>query len=93
MPHARVMSHLVHLHLSLEKKTVAKLRQLARMRAQSVAQIMRDLAESYAKGRVSLQGKESLDQIVRRILALRWKNASLVKRSETLIRSLRNHRT
>ena len=92
MPRTRVMRHPIRLHLSLEKKTVAKLRKLARKRSQSVTQIMRDLAESCADGRVSLQGKELLDQVVSRILALRSRSAPVVERSETLVRSLRNHR-
>ena len=92
MARARMMHHPVRLHLSLEKKTVTKLRKLARKRAQSVTQIMRDLAESCAEGKVSLQGLEPLDQVVRRILALRTKSAPVTERSETLVRSLRDRR-
>ena len=92
MPRSRMMHSPVRLHLSLEKRTVAKLRKLARQRAQSVTQIMRDLAESCAEGRLSLQSKEPLDQVVRRILALRRRSAPVSERSEAVIRSLRDAR-
>jgi len=82
----------VRLHLSLERKTVAKLQKLARRRAQTITQIMRDLAESYAKGRLSLPGGDSLSQVIRRINALRSRSAQVPDRSETLIRSLRDAR-
>jgi hypothetical protein len=92
MSRSRMMQKPVRLHLSLEKKTVAKLRKLARQRAQTITQIMRDLAESYAKGRLSLPGGEPLSQVIRRINALRSRSAPVSDRSETLIRSWRDAR-
>jgi uncharacterized protein YgbK (DUF1537 family) len=86
------MSHPIRVHISLEKKTVAKLQKLARGRAQTLTQIVRDLVESYATGRLSLPGGESLSQVIRRIQALRLRSAPVPDRSETLIRSLRDAR-
>ena len=92
MPRSRMMAHPVRVHISLEKKTVAKLKKLARGRAQTLTQIVRDLAESYAKGRLNLAGGESLGQVIRRIHALRSKSAPVSDRSEALLRSLRDAR-
>ena len=92
MPRSRMIHHPVRLHLNREKRTVAKLRKIARERAQSVTQIMRDLAESCAEGQLSLHGKEPLERVVQRILAIRFRSAPVEDRSETLIRSLRDVR-
>ena len=69
-----------------------KLQKLARARAQSVTHILRDLAESFAAGEVSLRPRESLREIVKRIMALRAHSAFVSDRSEDLVRSLRDDR-
>lgn len=64
MPKQAMLAHPVRLHINLEKKTLQKLQKLARARARSVTHILRDLAESFASGQVTLRPKESLKDIV-----------------------------
>lgn len=92
MPRNRLVERPTRLHILLEKKTVVKLRKLARSRAQSLTQVVRDLAESCAEGRVSLRHQEPLSEIVRRINAMRQRSASVSDKSQSLIRSLRDSR-
>ena len=92
MPKHAVLVNPVRLHINLEQKTVRKLQKLARRRAQSVTHILRDLAESFAAGQVSLRPRESLKDIVKRIASLRARSAFVTGRSEDLIRSLRESR-
>lgn len=92
MARSPMMTHPVRLHISLEKKTVSKLRKIARRRAKSLTEIVRDLAESFAAGRLSWRSEEPLSQVVQRIRALRARSASVPDRSEHLVRSLRDSR-
>ncbi len=82
----------VRLHLSLEKKTLALLKKRARRQSKTITQTLRELAESYASGRLTLKKSESLSLILRRIRALHHRSAEVAGRSEDIIRSFRDAR-
>jgi len=92
MPKPSILEHPVRLHVNLERSTLRRLRKLARQRAQSVTHIMRDLAESFASGQLSIRKSEPLGDIVKRISALRSRSSFVHARSEEILRSLRDSR-
>jgi hypothetical protein len=82
----------VRLHLSLEKKTIALLKKRARGQSKTITQTLRELAESYASGRLTLRDSEPPGLILRRIRSLRHRSAEVSARSEEIIRSFRDAR-
>ena len=92
MPRDPLMKTPVRLHLSLEKKTVIQLKKMARRQSKTITQTLRELAESYAEGRMSIRTAESLSAIVRRIRQLRNRSAEVSTRSEDILRSFRDAR-
>jgi len=92
MPRDPLMKSPVRLHLSLEKKTVDQLRKKARRESKTITQTLRELAESYAEGRLALKTPESLRHALQRIQALRQRSAGVSDRSESVIRAFRDAR-
>lgn len=92
MPRNPVLHQPIRLHLNLEKDTLRKLRRLAKGRATSVTEILRGLAESYAAGRLRPQIQEPLQNVIKRINALRSRSARVPTRSEQILRELRDAR-
>jgi hypothetical protein len=91
MPRPSIIAKPVRLHLLLEKETVVKLRKLAARQAKTLTQILRDLADSYASGRVVVR-QGSLDEVVSRIRKIRDQFRPTAQRSENVIRALRDMR-
>lgn len=92
MPRDAILRSPVRLHLSLEKKTVAQLKKRALRQSKTITQTLRELAESYASGHLTLRNSESLDLILRRIRSLRHRSAEVAVPSEEIVRSFRDAR-
>ena len=87
MPRPAILKHPVRLHLTLEKETVEKLKKLAKERSESLTEIIRDLAASYAQG---MAFKRAQRKVIDEIHAMRKASPKCHDRSEDIIRALRD---
>ncbi len=89
MSRTAVIKKPVRLHLTLEKKTLDRLKKLYHSRSKTVTETIRDLAESYAEGRVELKPK-SIHDVLEEIRRMRDSLPPSKERSQDIIRRMRD---